>query len=185
MRKVILFNMITMDGYFEGPDGNIDWHHVDEEFNQFAAEQLDSAGGLIFGRVTYQLMAEYWPTFTVMESDPIIAEKMNRLPKYVFSRTLDRVDWHNTQLFKGDAAAEVAKLKQEPGGDLYIFGSARLAMPLIRAGLVDEMRLIVNPVAIGSGTPLFKDLEAPQELKLLRAHVFRNGNVLLVYQPIR
>lgn len=183
MRRVILFNMITLDGYFEGPGANIDWHHVDEEFNQFAVEQLESAGGLIFGRVTYQGMAEYWPTLTALETDPMVAEKMNRLPKYVFSRTLDRVDWHNSHLFKGEAAAEVAKLKQESGGDLYIFGSGNLATPLIRAKLVDEIRLIVNPVAIGSGTAMFKDIEEPLELKLLRAQVFRNGNVLLVYEP--
>ncbi|MDD5371733.1 MAG: dihydrofolate reductase family protein, partial [Anaerolineaceae bacterium] len=130
MRKIILFNMITLDGFFAGPDGNIDWHKVDEEFNDFAVQQLHTAGGLIFGRVTYQLMAGYWPTPAAVHDDPIVADLMNTIPKTVFSRTLNQADWDNTRLVKTDAAGEVSRLKGEPGKDVFIFGSGNLASSL-------------------------------------------------------
>ncbi len=182
MRKVILFDMVTLDGYFSGPNGEIDWHHVDDEFNEFAIEQLNSAGGLIFGRVTYQGMASYWPTPNAIENDREVAFRMNAIPKFVFSRTLDTAEWSNTRLAKGNAADEILRLKQQPGQDLFIFGSAELAAALTKAGLIDEYRLMVNPVALGQGKPLFKDLKRPLDLKLLKTRAFRNGNVLLYYQ---
>jgi dihydrofolate reductase len=178
MRKVILFNMVTLDGFFEGPGGDITWHHVDDEFNEFAVEQLRAAGGLIFGRVTYQLMASYWPD---TDDDPDVARLMNSLPKYVFSRTLETASWKNTTLLKGEAAQEILRLKQEPGRDLLIFGSANFAAGLINRGLIDEFRLIINPIVINEGTPNFKGLANRLRLNLLRTHTFQNGNVLLVY----
>jgi dihydrofolate reductase len=183
MRKVILFNLITVDGFFAGPNGEIDWHHVDEEFNEFAGEQLDSTDGLLFGRVTYQLMASYWPTDAATTDDPIIAGKMNSLPKIVFSRTLDKAEWNNTRLIKENIAEEISKLKQKPGKDLFVFGSADLAATLTQLGLIDEYRIIVNPVVLGSGIPLFKDVQHRIELKLVKTRTFRNGNVLLYYEP--
>ncbi len=183
MPKIILFNMISLDGFFEGPGRDISWHNVDDEFNEFAIEQLDSAGGLIFGRLTYQLMAGYWPTPAAAQDDPIVAAKMNGIPKIVFSRTLDKVEWNNTRLVKEDAAAEITRLKQHPGNDLYIFGSGNLSAAFIRDGLINEYRLIVSPLVLGQGTPLFKDLKEKLPLKLMKARTFRNGNVLLYYQP--
>ena len=185
MRKVILFNMVSLDGYFEGQNHDINWHRVDEEFDQFAIEQLNTAGALIFGRVTYQLMADFWPTPDALETDPIVAERMNALPKVVFSRTLESVEWNNTRLMKGDAAVEVSKLKQQPGNDLFVFGSADLAATLIQNGLIDEFRIIVNPVVLGSGTPMFKDMLGLLHLDLIKTRIFRNGNVLLYYEPAR
>ena len=185
MRKVILFNLITLDGFFAGPNGEIDWHHVDEEFNEFAAEQLDSTDGLMFGRVTYQLMASYWPTEAALTDDPIITGKMNAMPKIVFSRTLAKAEWNNTRLVKENIAEEISKLKQQPGRDLFLFGSADLAATLTQLGLIDEYRIIVNPVVLGSGKPLFKDVQHRLELKLVKTRTFRNGNVLLYYQPNR
>lgn len=185
MRKVILFNMISLDGYFEGPDHDINRHNVDEEFDQFAIEQVKTADALIFGRVTYQLMADFWPTPYALETDPVIAERMNALPKFVFSKTLDQVEWNNTRLVKGDAAVEVSKLKQQPGHSLFIFGSADLAATLIQNGLIDEFRVMVNPVVIGSGTSLFKDIQGLLHLDLTKTRTFQNGNVLLYYVPAR
>src|SRR5688572_13512557 len=104
MRKVFLFMMVTVDGFFEGPDQDIDWHNVDEEFNEFAINQLDEVGVLLFGRVTYQLMASYWPTQSAKQNDPVIAERMNSVPKIVFSKTLETVDWDNTRLIKENIA---------------------------------------------------------------------------------
>lgn len=183
MRKVIMFNLVTLDGFFEGLSQDIGWHQVDDEFNQFAIEQLNSTSGLIFGRVTYQLMAAYWPTPIAVENDPIVAGKMNSLPKYAFSKTLDKADWNNTQLIKGDAIMELKKLKQLPGNEMYIFGSANLSSMFMRDGLIDEYRLIINPIVLGSGVPLFKENGGRLKLKLLNTKSFRNGNVLLYYAP--
>jgi dihydrofolate reductase len=187
MRKIILFNMVTLDGFFEGPNQDISWHNVDAEFNEFAIEQLKSADGLVFGRVTYQLMASYWPAPSAIENDPVVAGLMNRLPKTVFSKTLAKADWNNTRVVKGAerVAEEIAKLKQQPGKDLLLFGSADLASTLTQLGLIDEYRIMVNPVVLGRGTPLFKAVKDKLRLKLVNARTFGNGNVLLSYQPDR
>ena len=184
MRKVFLFMMVTLDGFFEGPNQEIDWHNVDEEFNEFAIHQLDDVDTLLFGRVTYQLMASYWPTPLAKENDPIIADKMNTVPKIVFSKTLEKVEWNNSRLVKGNIAEEVLQLKQQQGRDLAIFGSSALTVSLLQMGLVDELRIMVNPVVLGNGKPLFKGIHHKLNLKLLKTKTFRSGNVLLYYQPI-
>lgn len=182
MGKVILFNMVTLDGFFEGPNQDIDWHNVDEEFNQFALEQLDDVDTLLFGRITYEMMAGYWPTQEAIDSDPQVAEKMNSLPKIVFSKTLKSADWQNTKL-KKDAAKELKKLRAKSGKDMFILGSGELARSLIKDSLIDEYRLMVNPVVLGKGTPMFKDVQDKFDLKLVRTKTFSSGNVLLYYQP--
>ncbi len=183
MRKLILFSMMALDGFFAGPHGEIDWHSVDEEFNEFAIAQLDTAGGLIFGRITYQLMAGYWPTPEALADDQVVSARMNDIPKIVFSKTLEGVDWRNTRLVKGDAVEEARRLKEQPGKDLFIFGSADLAATFTRAGLIDEYRVIISPVVLGAGQPLFKDVDHRLNLQLLSARTFRNGNALLRYAP--
>ena len=135
MRKVFLFMMVTLDGFFEGPDHEIDWHNVDEEFNEFAIDQLNEVDALLFGRVTYQGMASYWPTPFAIEDDPIIADKMNTIPKFVFSNTLDQVEWSNSRLVTENIAEEISQLKQEQGRDLAVFGSANLAAFFTANGL--------------------------------------------------
>jgi dihydrofolate reductase len=185
MRKIILSNMTTLDGYFEGPKRSIDWHHVDAEFFEESNALLDSVDTLLFGRVTYQLMEGYWTTDQAMQDDPVITRKMNGTPKIVFSRTLEQATWRNTRLIKENVAAEVAKLKSGPGKDMVIFGSSNLAASLLDMGLLDELRIIVNPVLIGDGTPQFKGLKTRTELKLLGAKTYKNGNVLLTYEPAK
>ena len=180
MRKLFSFNMISLDGFFEGPNQDIDWHNVDEEFNDFAIEQTSSIGTLLFGRITYQLMAGYWPTSAALKDDPAIAELMNSTPKIVFSRTLKKADWQNTRLVKDSIAEKILKLKQQPGKDIAVFGSANLLSTLIQLDLVDEHRIMIAPVVLGKGNPLFKE---KLNLKLLRAQTFKNGNVLLCYAP--
>ena len=177
--------MVTLDGFFAGPNGEIDWHVVDEEFNEFAIEQLNTVDVLLFGRKTYELMASYWPTPAAATNDPIVADKMNRLPKIVFSRTLSSVQWQNTRLVKENIAEEIAKLKQQPGKDLIIFGSSDLAVTFIQYGLLDECRIMVNPVVLGSGKPLFKGIKDRLNLNPLRTKTFRSGNVLLYYEPVK
>jgi dihydrofolate reductase len=177
--------MVTLDGFFEGPNRDISWHNVDEEFNQFAIEQINAGDTLLFGRVTYQVMARYWPTPDGIKDDPIVADLMNRLPKLVFSRTLEKVEWNNTRLIKDHVAEETAKLKQQPGKDMALFGSANLLSTLMQFDLVDEHRIMVNPVILGNGTPLFKRAKDKQNLRLVNTRTFGNGNVLLCYQPDR
>ena len=183
MRKVFVFNMVTLDGFFEGPNQEIDWHNVDKEFNEFAAEQLGTIGVILFGRVTYQGMASYWPTPFAIENDPVIAARMNSISKIVISHTLDKAEWNNTRLIKDNVAAEITRLKQQPGKDLAIFGSANLMASLMHMGLVNEFRIMVNPVVLGNGTPLLKGISQPLKLKLIKTRTFSSGNVLLYYQP--
>jgi dihydrofolate reductase len=156
---------------------------VDEEFNEMAIKFLDTVDTLIFGRRTYDLMASYWPTVSATTDDPVVAGKMNSLQKVVFSRTLEGVNWNNSRLVKGDPVEEVRRLKQHPGKDMAIFGSADLAAPLIRQGLIDEYRIMIGPILLGGGKSLFDALGCQQRLKLLESKSFRNGNVLVRYSP--
>jgi dihydrofolate reductase len=185
MRKIILSNMVTLDGYMEGPNQSIDWHHVDADFFETANVLMDSVDTHLYGRVTYQVMESYWPTEQAMKGDPATAVRMNETPKIVFSRTLAKADWKNTRLIKDNVAEEVMKLKRLPGKDMLMFGSSNLAKSFLEMGLMDEVLIYLNPVAIGDGTPLFKGLKDKVEFKLLDSQVFKNGNVLLKYQPLR
>jgi len=181
LRTLFSFQMVSLDGFFEGSKRELDWHNVDEEFHEFADRQLRAVDTLLFGRVTYQMMASFWPAAT--ESDPIIAGKMNALPKLVCSRTLTTVEWNNSKLIKGDLAEEVSKLKKQPGKDIALFGSGAVLSKLMEANLIDEHRIMIAPVLLGAGNPLFKKLEQRQRLKVLRTTAFKSGNVLLVYGP--
>ena len=185
MRKVLVFNLVTLDGYFEGPNREIDWHNVDEEFNEYAVEMLNSVDTLLFGRVTYELMAGFWPTPDAMKNDPIVAERMNNLSKIVFSRTLDRVEWHNARLVKNNIAEEIKKMKNQPGKDMVILGSGSIVSELAQRGLIDEYRIMVNPVVLGRGKSLFKGINGRLNLKLTKTRTFKSGNVLLYYEAMK
>jgi dihydrofolate reductase len=183
MRKVIFFNLTSLDGYFEGPDRDINWHNVDDEFNEFAIQQTGEFGALLFGRVTYELMASYWPTEAAQLDDPIIAGLMNSLPKIVFSNTLEKVEWDNTKSVKDNFVEEVLKLKQQPGKDIAIFGSSDLAVTFIEHNLIDEFRIMVNPILLGEGKPILQGIKTRLSLKFLKTRTFKSGNVLLYYEP--
>jgi dihydrofolate reductase len=183
MRKLFVFNLVTLDGYFEGQNRDISWHNVDAEFNDYAVDMLNSVDVLLFGRVTYELMARFWPTPDAIKNDPIVAEKMNSLPKIVFSRTLGKVEWNNTRLVKDTIEEEIKKLKKQPGKDMALLGSGGITTEFAQRGLIDEYRIMVNPVALGSGNSLFKGIKDRLHLKLIKTRAFRNGNVLLYYQP--
>lgn len=183
MRNILFQMMVSADGFFEGPKGKIDWHTVDEEFNEYAIDLLNNVDFLLFGRKTYELMVGYWPTAFAIEDDPVIAEKMNNLPKIVFSKTLDKVNWQNTRLIKENIVDELTKLKQQPGKDMVIFGSSNLALTLIKHGLIDELRIIINPIILGAGHTLFNGISHQLHLELLKTKVFNSGNVMLSYHP--
>lgn len=185
MRKIIFQNLISIDGFFEGPNKEIDWHNVDGEFNDYAIENLDSIDLLLFGRVTYQLMASYWPTEQSITDDPIVAGKMNSFPKIVFSRTLEKAEWENTRIIKENIAEEVSNLKNQPGKNIAIFGSSDLSLTLIKHNLIDEFHIIVNPVLLGGGKTLFEGINERINFRLIESKVFKSGNVLLKYQTKR
>jgi dihydrofolate reductase len=185
MRKVIVSNYVTLDGFFAGPNGEIDWFLWDEETARYAIDLLEMVDTILFGRVTYQMMAVYWPTQAAADENPVISVGMNTLPKVVFSKTLATVEWQNSRLVNGDMAAEIARLKQQPGKDLVIFGSGRIVSTLTPLGLIDEYRLIVNPVVLGQGKPLFDGIKGRLNLHLIKATTFACGNVLLQYQLVR
>ena len=138
---------------------------------------------LLFGRVTYELMASYWPTPHALENDPILAQAMNAVPKVVFSRTLASAAWSNSKLVKGDITAEVRKMKQESGPGMTILGSGSIAAQLAEAGLIDQFQFVVNPVILGSGRTMFEGIKEKLALKLTSTRTFANGNVLLCYEP--
>ena len=179
MAKLIMWNLMTLDGFIEGPNRDISWHFDvwGEELEKLSIDQLNSAGGLMFGRVTYQLMAQHWPNATGE-----VADFMNALPKCVFSRTLTKSNWNNTQMFNADVADTVGRLKRESAKDILLFGSADLAASLIPHGLIDEFRIAVNPIILGGGTPLFKQGERVK-LKLLDTRALSTGIVILRYAP--
>jgi dihydrofolate reductase len=179
MCKVIVWNMVTLDGYFEGPKSwEIDWHEYvwEDELERFVLDQAQEVGTLLFGRKTYEGMAGYWSTATGE-----VAEFMNSIPKVVFSNTLGAAGWSNTRLVKGSAEGEVARLKQEPGKDLFIFGSANLIGSLTKQALIDEYRIGLNPLVLGGGTPMFKPSGERMRLQLLEARPMQSGVVLLRY----
>jgi dihydrofolate reductase len=184
VRKLLVFNSVTVDGYFTDKKGDMSWAHKnDPEWNEFVADNSKSGGELLFGRVTYEMMASYWPTPAAAKQFPVVAEQMNNLRKVVFSRTLNSVSWQNTSLVKGNLAEEVRKLKQEPGEQMVIMGSGSIISQLALERLIDEYQVVVNPIVLGTGRTMFDGLKDRLNLKLTKSRIFSNGNVLLCYEP--
>jgi dihydrofolate reductase len=181
MGKLVMWNLMTLDGMFEGrqPWG-LDWHDYawGDELKRFSLEQEREAGALLFGRRTYEGMAAHWST-----AKGETAEFMNAVPKYVFSRTLERADWANSTLVKEDAGEAVARLKKQPGKDLFVFGSADFSATLIRHGLFDEYRIGLVPVTLGEGSPLFRPDSERLKLELVQSRPLGDRCLLLRYQP--
>ncbi len=185
MRKLIVFNQVSLDGYFTDVDGDMSWaHKQDAEWNAFVAENARSGGELLFGRITYELMKSYWPTPAAAKAVPVVAERMNNLPKIVFSKTLDKAPWNNTKLVRGDLAAEIRKMKNEPGEQMVIMGSGTIVSQLTAEGLIDEYQIVVNPIVLGEGRTMFEGIKRKLNLKRTKTRSFGNGNVLLCYEPI-
>ncbi|HXZ66581.1 MAG TPA: dihydrofolate reductase family protein [Streptosporangiaceae bacterium] len=182
MRKIFAFLMITADGYHATSEGDLFWHNVDDEFHEFALAQLDAADTLLFGRATYQGMAEFWSSPVALEEDPAMTERMNRYRKVVVSSTLAATEWTPSTLIRDDVISQLTSLKEESGKDIALLGSSTLAAGLLTAGLIDELRLMVNPVVLGSGQQVLAGAEL-KSLQLLRTRQFASGNVLLTYRP--
>jgi dihydrofolate reductase len=187
MRKLGVFNNVSLDGYFVDADGSMRWAHRDKpdaEWNAFVAGNASGEGELLFGRITYEMMAGYWPTPQATQNMPAVAEGMNRMPKVVFSRTLERAAWHNTRLLKGDVAAEVRNLKRESGPDMVILGSGSIVAQLAQERLIDEFHIVVIAIVLGKGRTIFEGVKEKFALKLTKSRAFGNGNVVLDYEAV-
>lgn len=176
-----MWNIITLDGYFEGDKNwELSFHDIiwGPELQKFGIEQLEHADFLVFGRVTYEGMAAYWKT-----AKGEIAGHMNALPKLVFSRTLKSVDWNNSTLIRQNASEEISKLKTQGNGDMYVFGSANLSETFINDNLFDEYRIAIAPVILGSGRPLFSNKQgSSRKLSLISTQQLSTGGVVLTYK---
>jgi dihydrofolate reductase len=186
MRKLVVFDSVSLDGFFADARGDMSWaHQQDSEWGEFVSGNAKGESVLVFGRVTYDLMASYWPTAQALQTNRAVAERMNALEKIVFSRTLREASWPNTRLIKGDVGGEIRKLKQEPGPDMVIMGSGSLVSQLTAARLIDEYQVVLCPIVLGRGRTLFAGVEEKVSLTLKKTRPFRNGNVVLWYEPTR
>ena len=189
MRNVVVSEFVTLDGVMEDPGGgektkNGGWAFKfrSKDQDKFKFDELFASDGLLLGRATYQGFAAAWPS---MPPDPGgYSKRMNSLPKYVVSTSLEKLEWNNSRLIRTNVAGEVAKLKRQPGQDILVFGSGKLANTLLQLGLIDELRLLVFPMVLGSGRLLFRD-GIGSNLKLVESRAFESGVVLLRYQPVK
>ena len=185
MRKVIMFNRISIDGFFAGPNGEShEWFINDPKVDK-AAHKMMQPDTVLFGRVTYQIFENHWPKVAKDKTAPKEAratgKELNKMTKLVFSKTLNEVNWENTELIQGDLIEEVRKLKQGDGPDMVIFGSGTIVQQLTDKGLIDEYIFVVTPVILGAGKSFFKDVKK-LSIKLLGTKDFNSGNVILHYE---
>jgi len=185
MRKIVVFNLVSLDGFFAGEDGNIDWHRVDDEFNKFAIDQTSEFSSFLFGRVTYELFEGFWPRALkdpkTSEDDRKIAKILEDSEKIVFSSTKTSTMWSNSKIVDEIKPEEILELKELQEKDIAIFGSGTIVRELTNLGLIDEYRLLVNPIILGKGKLLFSNVKQ-LDLKLQNTRKFNNGNILLTYQ---
>ena len=183
MRKLLVFNQVSLDGYIADARGDMSWAHKDDpEWREYVSNNASGDGELLFGRVTYQHMESFWPTAIAAQSMPVVAKRMNEATKVVFSRTLEQASWQNTQLIKTDLPGAVRELKSKPGPGLVLMGSGSIVSQLAQHGLVDEFQVVVNPIVLGSGKSMFDGVKKSFALELTNTRRFENGNVVLSYR---
>jgi len=184
MPRITVFNNVSLDGYIADASGDMSWAHNDDaEWKAFTSENSKGDATFLFGRVTYQMMASFWPTPDALQLMPDVARRMNGGRKVVFSRTLSVAAWSNTTLVSGDLPATVRALKAEDGPDMVVLGSAGIVAQLAAEGLVDEFQLIIHPVVLGKGKSMFAGLKKRLALKTTRTRLFGNGNILVCCAP--
>ena len=184
MRTVYAFLLTSVDGYHADAKGGTEWFTVDDEFEKYSRSQGDRIDTIVMGRVTFEMMAAYWPTPEAYDQDPVVAGFMNDLPKIVASRTMTEHPWGPTTFVADDVAGYVRALKEAPGKDIAIFGSSSLVAALLPTGAVDELRIILDPIALGDGIPVLSGLAEPIPLRRNGLEVFENGHVVVSYVPV-
>ncbi|HEX4299243.1 MAG TPA: dihydrofolate reductase family protein [Gammaproteobacteria bacterium] len=188
MRKVLVSNLISLDGYLAGPDGDLSWFATGPDFFAYVNRMMPTLGLLLFGRVTYEMMAAYWTNpANTKDNDPVVTDPMNELPKLVASRSLQKAAWGrwDNASVTADPVSAVRELKSQPGGDMAIFGSGGLVSTLAEAGLIDEYRIMMNPIILGQGVSMFRGMRQRIPLKLMASEVFDKKLVMLTYHPER
>lgn len=184
MRKIFLSVMVSLDGFIEGPDKNINWHVWDQDMDNYMSDFFKGIDRIILGRVAYELMADYWPTSAAESENSLIAHKMNKLHKLVYSRSLESARWRNSEIVRDLVKEDVLKMKDQGEKDIVIFGGGGIIQEFIHHDLIDEYRLIVNPVVLGRGNRLFAEGSVPRNLKFLQAIPKTSGNVVLCYSRL-
>lgn len=182
MKKIISQMMVSLDGFYEGKNHELDWHKVDVEHNDYAIDIFNQTSTLLFGRKTYQLMEQYWPTEQSKDDSQLVADRMNQLPKVVFSRTLEAVNWNETVLVKDHVTDYLHDLKRTAEKDLMIIGSGELVSFLTDVRLIDEYQVIVSPIILGEGKKFLENISHRVPLNIVSTRTFKTGNVLLCYQ---
>lgn len=184
MRRLNAFNFVTLNGFFKGMKEDISWHKHGAEESEYSAENLATGNILLFGRVTFEMMANYWPTPLAMQNDPAVSKGMNTSEKIVFSRSLKNVSWQNSKIMSDDIVKEIREMKNTTGKDMTILGSGSIVTQFTEHGLIDEIQIMVDPVLIGQGVPIFQNIQQSPVLKLKRTRAFKSGTVLLYYEVV-
>ena len=182
MRKLNVFNFMSLNGYFKGANNDISWHKRGTEEMQYAAEMLKSGASLLFGRETYEILADYWLSDEAKQKFPEVAEGMRQAEKIVFSSTLKELKWGNTKIMNNNIAKKIHEMKQLPGKDITILGSGTICCQLAELGLIDEYFIMVDPVILAEGTSIFHDVNRRLNLTLIGTQAYKSGVVLLRYQ---
>lgn len=185
MRKLTVFNFITLNGFYKGVDNDTSWHRHGEEEGRYSVESMKGDSILLFGRTTYEMMATWWPTPMAAEAYPEVAKGMNNAEKIVFSNTIEDPRWNNTKVMNGDIVEKIRALKQQPGKDLTILGSGSIVSQFADAGLVDEYQIMLDPVALPAGTLIFQGIKNGFRLELTDTKIFKSGTIVLTYKPMQ
>ena len=182
MRKLNSFTFLSLNGYYKGENEDTSWHSHGEEEGKYSEQSLSADNILLFGRTTYEMMSNFWPTPMAAEMFPAVAAGMNKAQKIVFSNTLKTTEWNNTSIMSGDIVEQTRQLKSSKGNDLTILGSGSIVSQFSDAGLIDIYQIMIDPVALSSGTSLFEGMTKQVDLKLIDSKIFKSGVVLLTYE---
>lgn len=185
MAKLGAFSFLTLNGFYKGQNEDISWHNFGEDEQKLSDELSNRGDTLLFGRVTYEMMAHYWLSEDALKNDPVTAKGMNESKKVVFSKTMAHVAWQNTVLIKSNLLEAVRTLKRESKADMTILGSGQIVTQLSDAGLIDTYSFLVNPIALGSGVPIFTGLSKKLRLHLESSLKMKSGNILLSYSSTK
>lgn len=182
MRKLSAFTFLSLNGFYKDGNNSVDWHQHGADENKFAEKMLEKEHALLFGRVTYEMMASYWPTSFAIENDPGVAAGMNKAEKFVLSEKLEKATWQNTTILRGDIFDEIKQLKKQKGADITILGSGSIVRQLTEHSLIDEYQLMIDPVVLAKGTALFDKMENAHQLVLKNVQSFKSGVVVMTYE---
>lgn len=181
MRKITAFIFTSLNGYYQGADGNIDWHSNGPEEIEFAQNKLQEGKTLLFGRKTYELIRNFWVSPMAYELFPTVALRLNQTEKLVCSNTLKKTEWNNTSIISGDTVGEIKRLKESVGEDITLMGSGNLLKQLAEADLIDEYEIMIDPVLLGNGKTIFEGINKELNLQITEARLFRESGTLLLY----